>query len=220
MNKILTILAAIMMAVMTSCSVKTVDVAFDPNVKDYTPVVVEILKSHPKGNVRILFGKGVYPFYPERGAREFLTLSNNDSGDKRIAFLIKDMRNVTIEGNGSDFMFHGCMVPFAVKGSSNVTIKGVSVDYDYPWTFEGTVLSSDPVSRSFTVKVFPDTKYRIEGDRLFFGGYDWEYPMGESILSTRRPTGRSSTPAPTTTAIGPVRWEHGISATAWSSSPA
>lgn len=167
MNKILTILAAIMMAVMTSCSVKTVDVAFDPNVKDYTPVVVEILKSNPKGNVRILFGKGVYPFYPERGAREFLTLSNNDSGDKRIAFLIKDMRNVTIEGNGSDFMFHGCMVPLAVKGSSNVTIKGVSVDYDYPWTFEGTVLSSDPVSRSFTVKVFPDTKYRIEGDRLF-----------------------------------------------------
>ena len=190
MNKILTILAAIMMAVMTSCSVKTVDVAFDPNVKDYTPVVVEILKSHPKGNVRILFGKGVYPFYPEQGTREFLTLSNNDSGDKRIAFLIKDMRNVTIEGDGSDFMFHGCMVPFAVKGSSNVTIKGVSVDYDYPWTFEGTVLSSDPVSRSFTVKVFPDTKYRIEGDRLFFGGYDWEYPMGESILfdpKTHRP---------------------------------
>lgn len=190
MNKILTILAAIMMAVMTSCSVKTVDVAFDPNVKDYTPVVVEILKSHQKGNVRICFGKGLYPFYPEQGAREFLTLSNNDSGDKRIAFLIKDMRNVTIEGDGSDFMFHGCMVPFAVKGSSNVTIKGVSVDYDYPWTFEGTVLSSDPVSRSFTVKVFPDTKYRIEGDRLFFGGYDWEYSMGESILfdpKTHRP---------------------------------
>ena len=184
-----TVAAAICIAV-TACSVKTVEVPFDSNVKDYTPVVVEILKSHPKGNVRICFGKGLYPFYPELGALEFLTLSNNDSGDKRIAFLIKDMRNVTIEGDGSDFMFHGCMVPFAVKGSSNVTIKGVSVDYDYPWTFEGTVLSRDPVSRSFTVKVFPDTKYRIEGDRLFFGGYDWEYPMGESILfdpKTHRP---------------------------------
>lgn len=190
MRKIsVTVAAAICIAV-TACSVKTVEVPFDSNVKDYTPVVVEILKSHPKGNVRICFGKGLYPFYPEQGAREFLTLSNNDSGDKRIAFLIKDMRNVTIEGDGSDFMFHGCMVPFAVKGSSNVTIKGVSVDYDYPWTFEGTVLSSDPVSRNFTVKVFPDTKYRIEGDRLFFGGYDWEYPMGESILfdpKTHRP---------------------------------
>ena len=182
MRKISVIVAAAICIAVTACSVKTVEVPFDPNVEDYTPIVVEILKSHPKGNVRILFGKGVYPFYPERGAREFLTLSNNDSGDKRIAFLIKDMRNVTIEGDGSDFMFHGCMVPFVVRGSSNVIIKGVSVDYDYPWTFEGTVLSSDPVSRSFTVKVFPDTKYRIEGDRLFFGGYDWEYPMGESIL--------------------------------------
>ena len=189
-RKISVIVAAAICIVVTACSVKTVEVPFDSNVKDYTPVVVEILKSHPKGNVRICFGKGLYPFYPEQGTREFLTLSNNDSGDKRIAFLIKDMRNVTIEGNGSDFMFHGSMVPFAVKESSNVTIKGVSVDYDYPWTFEGTVLSSDPASRSFTVKVFPDTKYRIEGDRLFFGGYDWEYPMGESILfdpKTHRP---------------------------------
>lgn len=190
MRKISVIVAAAICIVVTACSVKTVEVPFDSNVKDYTPVVVEILKSHPKGNVRICFGKGLYPFYPEQGTREFLTLSNNDSGDKRIAFLIKDMRNVTIEGDGSDFMFHGSMVPFAVKESSNVTIKGVSVDYDYPWTFEGTVLSSDPASRSFTVKVFPDTKYRIEGDRLFFGGYDWEYPMGESILfdpKTHRP---------------------------------
>lgn len=188
LNKIF--VAALGLVLIASCSVKTVEIPFDETVKDYTPVVTKILSDNPKGNVRILFGKGVYPFYPEQGAREFLTLSNNDSGDKRIAFLIKDMRNVTIEGDSSDFMFHGCMVPFAVKGSSNVTIKGVTVDYDYPWTFEGTVLSSDPVSRSFTVKVFPDTKYRIEGDRLFFGGYDWEYPMGESILfdpKTHRP---------------------------------
>ncbi len=184
------VIVAITMAVMSSCSVKTVDVAFDPDVKDYTPVVVGILKEHPKGNIRIRFEKGLYPFYPERGAEEFLTLSNNDSGDKRIAFLVKDMKNVTIEGEETDFLFHGCMVPFAVKGSSNVTITGVSVDYDYPWTFEGTVLSNDPVVKSFTVKVLPDTKYRIEGDRLFFGGYDWEYAMGESILfdpMTHRP---------------------------------
>ena len=189
-RKISVIVAAAICTAVTACSVKTVEIPFDPNVKDYTPIVVEILKSHPNGNVRICFGKGLYPFYPEQGAEEFLTLSNNDSGDKRIAFLIKDMKNVTIEGEGTDFLFHGCMVPFAVKGSSGVTIRGVSVDYDYPWTFEGTVLYNDPVARSFTVKVLPDTKYRIEGDRLFFGGYDWEYAMGESILfdpNTHRP---------------------------------
>lgn len=216
----ISVIAAIMMEVMSSCSVKTVDVAFGPNVKDYTPVVVDILKEHPKGDVKIRFGKGLYPFYPEQGAEESLTLSNNDSGDKRIAFLIKEMKNVTIEGNGADFLFHGCMVPFAVKNSSNVTIKGVSVDYDYPWTFEGTVLSNDPVARSFTVKVLPDTKYRIEGDRLFSEAMTGNMRWGRAFCLTRRPTGRSSTPAPTTTAIGRARWEPGISATVWSSSPA
>lgn len=182
--------AAVLLSPLVSCSVTTVEVPFDANVKDYTSVVAGILKDYPKGNVRLRFEKALYPFFPEQGAEEFLTLSNNDSGDKRVAFLIKEMRDVTIEGDGSDFLFHGCMVPFAVKGSTNVTIKGVSVDYDSPWTFEGTVLSNDPVSRSFTVKVFPDVKYRIEGDRLFFGGYDWEYPMGESIVfdpATHRP---------------------------------
>lgn len=114
-RKISVIVAAAICIAVTACSVKTVEVPFDPNVEDYTPIVVEILKSHPEGNLKIRFGKGLYPFYPEQGAREFLTLSNNDSGDKRIAFLIKDMRNVTIEGNGSDFMFHGCMVPLDRK---------------------------------------------------------------------------------------------------------
>ena len=43
---------------------------------------------------------------------------------------------------------------------------------------------------TFAVRVFPDNKYRIEGDRLFFGGYDWEYPLAENIVfdpATRRP---------------------------------
>ena len=169
---------------------QTVDVQFDSSVSDYTPVVREILENHPEGNITLRFGKGVYPFYPEKAPEEFLNVSNNDSGNKLVAFLLKNMKNVRITGNETDFMFHGRMTPFAVKGSENVEISGISIDYDYPWTFEGKVLSNDPVNRSFVVKVFPDSKYRIVGDRLLFSGYDWEYPMGESIVfdpSTHRP---------------------------------
>ena len=208
-RKISVIVAAAICIAVTACSVKTVEVPFDPNVEDYTPIVVEILKSHPEGNLKIRFGKGLYPFYPEQGAREFLTLSNNDSGDKRIAFLIKDMRNVTIEGNGSDFMFHGCMVPFAVKGSSNVTIKGVSVDYDYPWTFEGRfspAIRSAEASLSRSSRT-PSTALKATGfsSEAMTGSIRW----GRASFSTRRPTGRSSTHALTTTAIGLARWEPG-----------
>ncbi len=48
-NGIFVVVAAVICAFVTSCSVKTVDVAFDPDVKDYTPVVVGILKDHPRG---------------------------------------------------------------------------------------------------------------------------------------------------------------------------
>ena len=169
---------------------QTVDVKFDSSVADYTPVVKEILAAHPEGNITLRFGEGVYNFYPQKATVEFLNVSNNDSGNKRVAFLLKNMKDVRIIGNKTDFMFHGAMMPIAVKGSENVEIKGVSIDYDYPWTFEAEVISNDPVNRSFVVKVFPDSKYRIEGNRLLFSGYDWEYPMGESIVfdpATHRP---------------------------------
>ncbi len=173
-----------------SCSSDVAWVKYDPAVKDYTVQVRDILRAHPEGNLVIRFEKGVYEFYPEEAVQDFLTLSNNCSGERKIAFYIKGMKNVRVEGSGTDFLFHGRIVPFAVKNSENVSISGVSIDYDYPWTFEGEVIANDPVKRSFTVKVYPDNKYRIEGDRLLFGGYDWEYPMGESIVfdpATRRP---------------------------------
>ena len=69
---------------------QTVDVHFDPSVADYTPVVREILENHPEGNITLRFGKGVYPFYPEKAPEEFLNVSNNDSGNKRVAFLLKN----------------------------------------------------------------------------------------------------------------------------------
>lgn len=174
----------------SACSGSVVTVKYDPSVKDYTPLVRDILQSHPKGGVTIKFEKGVYDFYPEQAVLDFLTLSNNCSGDRKIAFFLCGMKNVRIEGAQTDFMFHGRIVPFAVKNSQKVSVSGVSIDYDYPWTFEGEVIANDPVRRSFVVKVFADNKYRIDGDRLLFGGYDWEYPMGESIVfdpATRRP---------------------------------
>lgn len=173
-----------------SCGPETVIIEADPDIADYTPVVREILEAHPDGNVSIRFTPGQYSFYPEKACSEFLSMSNNDSGERKVAFLIKDMDNVSVTGDGAEFLFHGAIVPFAVKSSSNVSLGGFSIDYDYPWTFEGEVIESDPESNTFTVRVFEDNKYRIEGDRLFFGGYDWEYPLAENIVfdpKTRRP---------------------------------
>lgn len=173
-----------------SCGPRTVRIEYDASVKDYTPVVREILEDNPDGNVVLHFPEGKYEFFPESACTEYLSMSNNDSGDRKVAFLIKDMKNVSVKCDGAEFLFHGAMVPFAVKDSENVRLCGFSIDYDYPWTFEGEVIANDPRNRTFTVKVFPDNRYRIEDGRLFFGGYDWEYPLAENIVfdpQTRRP---------------------------------
>ena len=56
----------------------------------------------------ITFDKCVYDFYPEMALEEMLCVSNHDMyGLHRIAFLIKDMKNFTIDGGNSEFIFHG-----------------------------------------------------------------------------------------------------------------
>lgn len=177
-------------ASLQSCKSEIIEIQADETIRDYSPVIRRILSGHPDGNIIIRFGEGTYPFYPEEAFSEFLNLSNNDSGQRKVAFLIKKMKNVTIECSNSKFLFHGAIVPFAIKDSEDIKIGGFNIDYDYPWTLEGKVVSNDPVKHTFILEIFPDNKYRIENGRLLFGGYDWEYPMAENIVfdpKTRRP---------------------------------
>ena len=42
------------------------------------------------------------------------------------------MKGVTIDGSGSEFVFHGRMQPFTVERSARVTIENVTIDWDLP----------------------------------------------------------------------------------------
>lgn len=172
-------------------SEKTVEVPFSEDVEDYTPLIWDILKSNPKGNIKIKFGDGSYKFYPEKAYEKYLAISNNDNGLKRIVFPIQNMKNVTIEGTeNTSFMFHGKLVPFFLYESENISIENIKIDYDYPFVLEGTVIANDKEKMSFDLKIDNDTPYKIEDNKLFFKGYDWEIGLGENIVfdcETRSP---------------------------------
>ena len=162
----------------------------DTSVSDYTPVIRQLLNSHPEGRVKLVFGKGTYHFYPDGAEERYLCVSNNDNGLKRIAFDIDGMKEVEIDGGGSDFIFHGRIVPFAVESSENVTLKNLSVDYAEPFLFEAEVIASDQEKRQVTVKVHPDCRYEVKGGQVYFGGYGWSSGLGVNILfdkASRRP---------------------------------
>jgi len=75
------------------------------------------------------FEKGKYEFYSDFASEEFLCVSNHDMFEmKRIAFLITGYENFTLDGGGSEFIFHNAMVPIAVINSKNVVLKNFSID--------------------------------------------------------------------------------------------
>ncbi|WP_445748583.1 alpha-1,3-galactosidase-related protein [Polaribacter sp.] len=135
-------------------------------IKDITPIVVQALeKCKEEGISTLQFPKGTYHFYPTFAPEFFCEIVNNDNGLKRTAFPIIDFNNFVIDGNGSDFIFHGKMIPFIIEESSNIKITNLSIDWEVPFTLEGLVVANDATKQTFDIEV--KTPYVVEFDRLY-----------------------------------------------------
>jgi hypothetical protein len=109
---------------------------------DTTPSVRKALDEMRKSGLKkLVFPPGRYDFHPDRASEEYLFVSNNDEGLKRIAFPLKGIDGLEIDGGGSTFVFHGYTLPFLLDHSSGVTLRNFSVDFDRPFHSEGKVLA-------------------------------------------------------------------------------
>lgn len=129
-------------------------------------------------NIVIKFDKGRYDFWPEYAARRNYYESNTTIVNPRTcAVLIERQNNITVDGSGATFMFHGKMQPFTVDSSKNITIKNVSVDWEIPFGAEAEIMDVSPsyFDLKFDVKQF---HYLIENDKLYFTGEGWKEMWG------------------------------------------
>ena len=69
-------------------------------------VLARIAALPPEGGT-LRFEKGEYHFYEADAQAMWLDPSNNQSGEKRVVFPLVGRKNVTIDGCGSTFVFHG-----------------------------------------------------------------------------------------------------------------
>lgn len=133
--------------------------------KDATPIVVNALKLCKEKKINTLtFPKGVYHFYPTFAPDRYCAITNNDNGLKRTAFPLIDFHNFEIDGNGSEFIFHGKMVPFIIEECSNLSIKNLSINWNLPFTLEGLVVANNEKDKSFDIKV--SSPYKVKHGRL------------------------------------------------------
>ncbi len=148
---------------------------------DATPKLYESLKGLESGSV-ITFEKGIYNFYPEKAIEKYCYISNHNDVITRIAFDMDGVENITIDGNGSEFIFHGRMIPFLVADSENITVKNLSIDYSEPFHSEGTVVSVNQDEKYFDMAISDEYPYEIRNNQLIFVKSYYEHTLGQSIL--------------------------------------
>jgi hypothetical protein len=149
---------------------RTLDIAAfgaKPDGSDTTPSVRAALAEIRKGGVaKLVFPPGRYDFHPERASEQYLFVSNNDAGLKRIAFPLNGLNGIEIDGGGSTFVFHGYTVPFLLDGSENITLRNFTVDFSRPFHSEGKVLAITP--RHVDLEISPEYPHEIRNGVLVF----------------------------------------------------
>ncbi len=93
--------------------------------------------------IEIPFGE--YHVYKEEASHTVLCVSNHGhNGYKSAALVIEDFDGLTVDGNGSTFILHGCMDFAIVNRSKNISIKNVTVKCIDICNFQGKVVESSP----------------------------------------------------------------------------
>lgn len=150
--------------------------------QDAVQGVLDLLEMARKtGASRIVFKKGVYHFYDDHAFWKYCFISNHDSGPKKIAFPLSGFKQLEIDGNGSEFIMHGLIIPFLVDHSSNITIRNVSIDWYRPTHSELTVVAVDSQKQCIDFKIADEYPYEIRNHRLIFVKKGMEHNLENAV---------------------------------------
>ncbi|GHT27396.1 alpha-1,3-galactosidase B [Planctomycetales bacterium] len=144
------------------------------NKSDCTAAVKKAVEScKGKENAVLFFPKGRYDFYqPANGAG--------------VGIVIEGQKNLTIDGQGSEFIFHGIMGVCSVIRSKNINVKNFTIDWDRPYIAQGTIADTTDewVDIQFDTKEYP---FEITDGKLFFiCEYDKRQVAGYTLLFDKK----------------------------------
>lgn len=147
--------------------INVADFGVTEQITDCTPGLVKCLQAlKEEKNVELVFNKGTYNFYSEFGIDKYCFISNNDEGLKRIIFLIEEMHNFTLDGQGSEFIFHGFVNPFVINNSTNVTFKNFSIDFARSFHSEATIVANN--STGIDIEIPENFPFQLNNGTLIF----------------------------------------------------
>ena len=106
-------------------------VTVEPVEGNATPRVVAAVKQLKDGDT-LRFEKGEYHFFEEGCVRETLSVGGRSWGEKKVVFDFEGRHDVTVDGGGSTFVWHGNVFPFSFRKCRGVTVKNVTARANRP----------------------------------------------------------------------------------------
>lgn len=154
--------------------------------KNASPVVrkaIAKIKAECRNGEEVVlrFPDGRYNFH-ENGSdvREYYISNHDQDNPKKVGIALEDMKNLTIDGQGSEFVFYGRMIPVSLLRSENCVLKNFSIDFEQPHIAQVQVIENDP-EKGITFEPASWVDYRISKDSVFEGlgeGWTMRYSWG------------------------------------------
>lgn len=143
---------------------------------------IEQARSYNGKAVVIKLQNADYNLHRESSSQILYHISNtasekeNPDQTKHIGLWLKDLKNVTIDGQGARFVTHGEMSSFVIDQCENITLRDFTVTASDPTVPELTVTE---VGENFmTVRIHPQSRYTVKDGHFAFVGDNWELSGG------------------------------------------
>jgi len=122
----------------------------------------------------LVFPKGRYDFWPEHSDKiEYHESNTTDNNPKICPIVLKGIKGLTIDGNGSEFVFHGRMQPLTLEGCERVTVRDLNLDWDIPFVAQAKI---EKVEKDFIeIRINKaESPFKIVEGKIVFHGEGWE----------------------------------------------
>lgn len=132
--------------------------------------------------IMVILPKGTYNFFQDGAEIKEYYISNHDQDNpKYVGITFDDMQNITFDGQGSELLFHGRMLPISLVNTKDCTIKNIHIDFPNPHINQVKVLENDTIHGSITFEVAPWVEYEIRNSSFVSKGEGWEHISNSGI---------------------------------------
>ncbi len=182
MNKVVNTIFSVLVALSANAEIF---IEIPPCAGDATEVIqaaIDKVEAYGGKPVTLKFSPGNYNISRNKSSEYLYHISNTSSSEenpdqtKHIGLWFRNLKNVTLDGNGAWIITHGEMTPIVVDGCTDVTLKNFTLTAADPSVPEFKVLSVDRNSAVF--EVTPPSRFEIIDGNFSWVGEGWKFADG------------------------------------------